>query len=148
MLLAGSLGIAVLVVGLMWPSDGPKDDAEAASGPTAAATPPTKEAEQPSRNDEALTALPALLDALRQCVDTEAETCADVMTDTAKIPSTGVVLLGADASSAVVVEDYGDVVVMRLTPVEAESGEQMLVLERQKELWLLRDVYDVAKQPE
>lgn len=148
MLLAASLGVTVLVVGLMWPSGGPKDDAEAASRPTAVVTPPASEPEPPVQNDEALTALPALLDSLRHCVDTEADICAGVIVNTATMPSAGVVLLGADASSAVVVEDYGDVVVVRLTPVKADSGEQMLVLERQKELWLLRDVYDVAKQPE
>ncbi len=55
------------------------------------------------------------------------------------------------------VDEYGDVAVVRLgAPVAApgEEGEgepaapeQMLVLVRQDEKWLVRDVYGVADQP-
>ena len=43
-------------------------------------------------------------------------------------------------------EDYGDVSVLRLGP-SGERGEQMLVLVRQEDGWLGRDLYDVADQP-
>ena len=42
------------------------------------------------------------------------------------------------------VEDYGDVAVVRL---DANGERQMLVLVRQNDSWLVRDVYDVADQP-
>ncbi|MGN7976292.1 hypothetical protein ACTJJ4_01825 [Microbacterium sp. 22195] len=56
--------------------------------------------------------------------------------------------LGADAAGREVtlVEDYGDIAVTRLGRT-ATSGEQMLVLVREKDGWLVRDVYDVADQP-
>jgi len=162
LLLAGGLGAAVLAVGLMWPSGGAEDDAEAASRPATVPVAPSDTPEEPLEGDdalgneeplggdealddgEALEALPSLLSALQQCVDDSASTCPEALTEQSQIPSAGVVVQGADASSAVLVEDYGDVAVVRLTP-EAEGAEQMLVLERHNELWLLRDVYDVAK---
>lgn len=56
-------------------------------------------------------------------------------------------LAGADAKRTIAaVEDYGDVSVLRLGE-SGERGEQMLVLVRQKDRWLVRDVYDVANQP-
>lgn len=144
LLLAGSLGIAVLAIGLMWPNGGAEDDAEAASLPTPVPVEPSSNPEESLDSADALRALPALLDALQKCVAESASTCTDVVTEKSQIPGDGVVVLGADASSAVLVEDYGDVAVMRLTP-KAKGAEQMLVLERHNELWLLRDVYDVAK---
>ncbi|UNK72385.1 hypothetical protein [Microbacterium sp. H1-D42] len=56
-------------------------------------------------------------------------------------------LSGADGSRAVTpIEDYGDIAVVRLGAA-GELGEQMLVIVRQKDGWLVRDVYDVADQP-
>lgn len=54
------------------------------------------------------------------------------------------------------VDEYGDVAVVRLTATSAARSddpaapavtEQMLVLVRQNDEWLVRDVYDVADQP-
>jgi len=44
------------------------------------------------------------------------------------------------------IEDYGDIAVLRLGRT-AERGEQMIVVVRQDDEWLVRDVYDVADQP-
>lgn len=166
LILAGALGVTVLIVGLMWPTSGARDDAEAAARPPAPAAtdqseadpsseksadaspaPSPEEPTDPATDNQALLALPALLDAVHECVAASAEVCADAVTANGRVPTDGVASQGADAGSAVLVEDYGDVVVVRLTPVAPEGTEQMLVLERQNELWLLRDVYDVAKQP-
>ncbi|MBY6061158.1 hypothetical protein [Microbacterium esteraromaticum] len=52
-----------------------------------------------------------------------------------------------DPDRAIVpVEDYGDIGVVRLA-ASGEHGEQMLVVIRQNDRWLVRDVYDVADQP-
>ena len=73
------------------------------------------------------------------------------------MPMQGLATRGPAASSPSLVDDYGDVAVVRLTPLDpgsaetdavAEVAEQMLVLERRDEKWLVRDVYDVAHQPE
>ncbi|KDA05873.1 hypothetical protein DC31_14100 [Microbacterium sp. CH12i] len=153
--LAGALGVVVLVVGLMWPSGGAEDNAEAASRTAADPVEPiepsplgTEESvvpiDEPVDADDdigALAAVPKLLDSIQKCVDADAETCADAIREGARIPTEGLVSQGADASSAVLVDDYGDVAVMRLTPLDVGGVEQMLVLERRNELWLLRDVY-------
>lgn len=44
------------------------------------------------------------------------------------------------------IEDYGDIAVLRLSGTRAR-GEQMLVIARQSDRWLARDVYDVVDQP-
>src|SRR5690606_4178450 len=44
------------------------------------------------------------------------------------------------------IEDYGDIAVLRLGRTE-DRGEQMIVIVRQDDEWLVRDVYDVADQP-
>ena len=168
-LFAGSLGATVLIIGLMWPSNGTEDDAEASSGfsrvaesvheETAQEAATSSEAaegdgaeattqEAAQEDVEVMAALPSVLGALQKCVDDGDATCSGAVTEGAGIPSEGLVIIGPDASSAVLVEDYGDVAVVRLTPAASAGVEQMLVLERQNELWLLRDVYDVAKQPE
>lgn len=187
LLLAGSLGAAVLIIGLMWPTGGSGDDAEAAArageidpsaqvekqqvekqgaettqdetakdetaqeppGASEPAPNPTDSSETESRPEDAdvLTALPSVLAALRDCVEEGDTACAGSVTEGARMPTEGVVLRGADASTAVLVEDYGDVAVVRLSPADAADVEQMLVMERQNDRWLLRDVYDVAQQP-
>ncbi|GAA2890359.1 hypothetical protein [Microbacterium esteraromaticum] len=88
----------------------------------------------------------ALLEAVAACEDARDAVCEDAVVD-----GSGALvqerLAGADASRPVTaVEDYGDVSVLRLGP-SGERGEQMLVLVRQKDRWLVRDVYDVADQP-
>nr|WP_017202219.1 hypothetical protein [Microbacterium barkeri] len=71
--------------------------------------------------------------------------------------STGVVdaLAGVDtaSSTAELVDEYGDVAVVRLR-VESlgndeavSSAEKMVVLIRAEQKWLVRDAYDVADQP-
>ena len=56
-------------------------------------------------------------------------------------------LRGSDAARRITpVEDYGDIAVVRLA-ASGERGEQMLVMAREKDRWLVRDVYDVADQP-
>ena len=68
----------------------------------------------------------------------------------------------ADSSEMELIDEYGDAAVVRLTPKDAREGtgetdasgekpsdaEQILVLVRINEKWLVRDVYDVADQPE
>jgi hypothetical protein len=164
---AGALGAAVLIVGLLWPSDGGDAPAEASSqkvqapaGSDGAAgdgeghgVPPTPHP-APSPSDlsldagAALDAVPALLDAVDTCIRNAVEHCADAVAEGARTPSNGVASLGSSASTATLVDDYGDVAVIRLTPTEAEIAEQMIVLERRNDIWLVRDVYDVAHQPD
>lgn len=97
---------------------------------------------------DALNAAPGLLEAIVACRASEDAVCASALVPGAHLPEDGAAVGGSEASTATLVDDYGDIAVIRLTPVDAGETEQMLVLVRQNELWLVRDVYDVANQPE
>lgn len=176
-LLAGALGAIVLIVGLLWPGDGGDAPAEATSrkAPTAAepddvanrgaadrrdsgvpktSTPdpvpsePTSDEGMAPDPGMALDAVPQLLDAISVCVRDVAEHCSSAVAEGGRIPTEGIASRGASESAAALVDDYGDVAVIRLTPVDSGATEQMMVLERRDDIWLVRDVYDVAHQPD
>ncbi|MDT0157293.1 hypothetical protein Q9R19_06620 [Microbacterium sp. ARD32] len=87
-----------------------------------------------------------LLKTIARCTGESDRACSDAVA----AGSAKVVLerLGSDAAgrSATLIEDYGDIAVLRLASTD-RSGEQMLVMVREKDGWLVRDVYDVADQP-
>lgn len=177
LLLAGALGAIVLIVGLLWPGDDGDAPAEAASRKAPAVSEQDEGADRAAEDlsdadesktstpgptptgpvsDEgtapdagtALDAVPRLLDAISGCVKDIAEDCAGAVAEGGRIPTEGVASLGASESTAALVDDYGDVAVIRLTPVDSAMIEQMMVLERRDDIWLVRDVYDVARQPD
>ncbi|MFC7789693.1 hypothetical protein ACU045_12015 [Microbacterium sp. MAHUQ-60] len=53
---------------------------------------------------------------------------------------------GSATREVSLIEDYGDIAVLRLGRTE-ERREQMIVIVRENDEWLVRDVYDVADQP-
>lgn len=124
--------------------------------PTAAETaPPTPDDadDEPARKREtAEQSAAALLRAIASCGAAGDSRCADVVVDGAG-ESVMQRLGGADPAREITpVEDYGDIAVVRLGAVgehgdAAARGEQMLVMVRDEEEWLVRDVYDVADQP-
>ncbi len=150
-LVAGALGAAVLTVGLLWPGDADDSSADASSEKVRAAatstpaatpselpeSPPESQPESQPDGSAPLDAVPTLLDAISHCVTVAAATCADAIAEGARTPSDGVAVLGASSSTATLVDDYGDVAVIRLTPIESGTGEQMMVLERQNDIWLV-----------
>ncbi|WP_404435123.1 hypothetical protein LG322_08150 [Microbacterium aerolatum] len=166
LILAGSLAAVVLVVGLMWPEGGDADPAQAAqkgSRPVMVdepveSAPATEEpsagpdpvVSAPAEGEDPLLSVPGLLDTVAGCVEAAAEACPEALAEGVATPAGGLVAQGAAASTATLVDDYGDVAVVRLAPTEAsgESAQQMLVLERREQKWLVRDIYDVAHQPE
>ncbi|MGY1551645.1 hypothetical protein ACW5CM_07635 [Microbacterium sp. A588] len=122
------------------PAEGPPTEAPPAEAPP--------NSEKPPNDAGAVAAVPALLDEIRECVDAAADSCPSATAEGTVVPTDGIASLGSTASTAALVDDYGDVAVVRLTPVEeGDQLEQMLVLERRNESWLVRDVYDVAHQP-
>ncbi|WP_426182986.1 hypothetical protein [Microbacterium sp. TWP3-1-2b2] len=144
-LVAGSLGAAVLIGGLLWPSDPGETPAEASSqkvqepdgsdGGAAsgedAEVPPTSNpdpvpSEPQSESGAALDALPALLEAVSVCARDAVEHCADAVAEGARTPSDGVAVLGPSGSTATLVDDYGDVAVIRLTPIASEITYPLL----------------------
>lgn len=192
LLVATGAAIAVLLTGLLWPSevtsgaadgaDKPADsvdwsqtsdpDQEGAADPPSAAgsrgatadaqpstepSPPGAQSSAPEAESPADAAF-WLLEEIERCADTGDAVCASAVAD----GSTAVIGSLADGateySDVEIVDEYGDAAVVRATQAETghpdstDTGEsgvgRMLVLVRVDEKWLVRDVYDVADQPE
>jgi len=179
-IVAVTAAAAVLTAGLLWPGGGvPGEASDAPEGapatahssvgedPTTRRDPPTTDlphdtdavrvppgATEDQADPEA--AIPALLDAISACRTHDDSACPESVAP----DSTGVVdalaSVDPDSSETDLVDEYGDVAVIRLTigqpeeKTEAASGTPvalMVVLIRTAEKWLVRDVYDVADQP-
>ncbi|GAA1526534.1 hypothetical protein HD600_002729 [Microbacterium ginsengiterrae] len=175
LVLAATVAAVVLGVGLMWPEghaeeaaqtvdagravradsaivDGdPSEVAPSSTVPEPAPSDEPSESPEPSpgATEDAVSALPRLLEAIAGCVHDGSETCPDAIVAEMITPTDGLIIQGAQGSEVSLVDDYGDVTVMRLSPLDAEFAqpEQMVVLERPESEWLVRDVYDVAHQP-
>jgi len=100
-----------------------------------------------------VTAAPRLLATAAGCTDLATPSCARLFADgdpqaPAKLSKLADATAQADPSIAVV-EDYGDVVVLRLSSSggAGPTSDRILVLARVNDEWLVRDVYDVADQP-
>lgn len=98
--------------------------------------------------DDPLTAVPGLLEAVARCADDDDAACPSAVAEGYAVPLEGVIARGADGVEVQLVEDYGDVAVVRLLPTDPAVGAQMLVIERREDEWLVRDVFDVADQPQ
>ncbi|MDQ0612735.1 hypothetical protein QF046_000376 [Microbacterium sp. W4I4] len=175
MLLVGAaVAGVVLAGGLLWPTGGedssamdqvvvPTDAAAPPAAtpatsvppakdettPTAAETaPPTDEGtpESPAVDGSVEAAVAGLLETIDACRADENAECADAVVSGAGDDI--IERLGPDSATRTrsLIEDYGDIAVVRLGPTR-ERGEQMIVVVRQNDEWLARDVYDVADQP-
>ncbi len=163
LLLAGASAAAVLAGGLLWPGGATGDPDGSSVAPAAApidgrgaphATPSGMPAEKtPSAtDDDPVAAAEGLLKLLAGCAEGGDELCAAaVAPGSSGIAEalTGVLAEGRERTVEIV-DEYGDVAVIRLSAGGADvagGAEQMMVLVRQNEKWLVRDVYGVADQP-
>ncbi|PRB15593.1 hypothetical protein [Microbacterium sp. MYb62] len=183
LIIAGAAATAVLAGGLLWPSgDAPGEVSDAVEGTPAGVRSPQGQESTPvetptkpgvadaaeadaaedvhvgaeSTADAPETAIPALLDAIAECRAEEVSSCpAAVAADSAGVLD-ALASVGSDSSTTELVDEYGDVAVVRLrigVPAEGEEasadapGQLMVVLIRSADKWLVRDVYDVADQP-
>lgn len=119
-----------------------EDDSDGTDAPMPKPPPETPSA--PGDAEDAVAAAGQLLAAITGCREAGDAACATAIApDSAQRVLDGLGEFGADATVRPV-EDYGDIAVVR---VEAADRRQMLVLIRQNDSWLVRDVYDVADQP-
>ncbi|WP_435745100.1 hypothetical protein [Microbacterium sp. PMB16] len=183
-LIAGAAAAVVLAGGLLWPGESPGQAAgddhpsrpSPAPGegdpPTSGTTPsvdPDGDAgeseddvaeEQKASSVEASgpeAAVSALLARIAECAAAEDTSCAGAVAagSTGVVEALAVAVVGKPTAD--LVDEYGDVAVIRIRASEDSSDEgdstpaagpeQMLVLVRQDEKWLVRDVYGVADQP-
>lgn len=148
-LLAGAVAVVVVVAGVFWPTDSPAPAATnapeavetASSAPTSSPTPsPTVAAAAP---DELTAITSALLDARSECSG-DRECLAGYVVDPAASFPPGVIDADDPDRSVQLVDEFGGVAVLRVSAEGRES--QLVVIQRQEDRWLLRDVY-VAQQP-
>jgi hypothetical protein len=160
-IVGGAVGAAVLAGGTLWPAAGgeitggthsePSEAASAgpagAEGATAPPVPtvpsaPTAEAAPPD-----LAAVgSALLDERIAC-GSDHECLETVLSDASAPLGAGAIDLPSSARVVTLLDDFGDVAVLRVDASDGSLPAQLTVLVRQDEKWLLRDVHDVAQQP-
>ena len=177
LLVAGLAALAVLGGGLLWPGGatgepeqpGPQEPASAGTdvageqstspSPSPSPSPDAKsdaKSEESSRTEDPVVAARELLATVDRCAEAEDLRCAEAVAD----GSAGIVeaLTRSDPEggerSITPVDAYGDIAVIRVASPVAGDGEdapgareQMVVLVRIAEKWLVRDAYDVADQP-
>ncbi|GAB3601925.1 hypothetical protein GCM10027411_01850 [Microbacterium aureliae] len=157
--LAGAAAGVVVVAGMMWPAPGEPSAAEPAvrASPTESAphphqTPPVTEtdagdAEARARPGDSVAIgdrLVALLTARRAC-EGDVACLAGIQDDPARTLPAGPIDEPADRLAVQLVDDLGDVVILQVAGTDGRR--QLVVMARQNERWLLRDVHDVAQQP-
>lgn len=169
---AGAAGV-VLIGGLLWPADeggassalerpasSPASHADGGGEPTSRPTAAQEDAEGRTPAPDEVTAdtasgrphgtieeaAAALLTTIGACAQAGDDACEAAVVDGAA--ANVMRRIGDDVRdrAPVLIEDYGDVAVVRLAAGRSR-GEQMLVLAGQNGEWLVRDVYDVADQP-
>lgn len=157
LLVGGAVAAAVLAGGALWPVGGVAsvEPPDAVGNPSRTATPTaTAEAGEPAATavhgvpeaDDlgALTA--ALLDARLACAG-DAECLAGVVADPTRSLGVGAIDLPTAGRTLTLLDDFGDVAVLRVDANDGGSVSQLVVVIRHDEKWLLRDVHDVAQQP-
>ncbi|MDQ0648433.1 hypothetical protein QFZ53_002629 [Microbacterium natoriense] len=170
-MIAGACAVVVIAGGLLWPGGATGEAASSAApsrspasdeGPNPTGSSANPNADDPAESprppdpqgtsDDPVVAATALLEEIASCADRGDTTCEGAVASGAA----GIVdALGEASESGApateLVDAYGDIAVIRLSPAsgtaEETAGELMLVLVRLAEKWLVRDVYGVADQP-
>ncbi len=171
LVVAGAAAAVVLGGGLLWPGGATGEPAAGRSRPSPAASrsstapqttgpvspiPSPESTDQSTRAEDPVAAARALLLAIGRCAETGDLACSGAVA----AGSSGIVeaLTGAASAEKVpelaAVDEYGDVAVIRVSSIavvgegaEPRRIEQMVVVVRVNEKWLVRDAYDVADQP-
>ncbi|GAA1467658.1 hypothetical protein [Microbacterium thalassium] len=153
---AVATGAAALVLlgGLLWPEPGSGRGAADALEPTVAesgeaaveAADLAPIASDADPQTDLATATQRLLDARILC-DAHPTCLETVQTDPSRRFGPGPVDLAGADRRADLLEDFGDVAVVRITASDGAEPAQIAVIVRQEDRWLLRDVHDVAQQP-
>ncbi|WP_341957573.1 hypothetical protein [Microbacterium sp. LWH13-1.2] len=174
LVVAGAAAAVVLGGGLLWPGGATGEPAAEAGRPSpavsgSAAGPPTatptgqaspipavEPTGQSTGSDDPVVAARALLLAVGHCAETGDLACSDAVAagSSGIVEALAGVASGEKAPELAGIDEYGDVAVIRVSSVSGaaegappERIEQMVVVVRVNEKWLVRDAYDVADQP-
>lgn len=158
LLVGGAVAAAVLVGGALWPAAGGVASGEppgVGESPAATATPaPTGGEPAPASTagtdvppaGDLVTVVAALLDARAACTG-DTGCLEGLVADPARPLGAGTIDLPAAGRTLTLLDDFGDVAVLRADANDGGSASQLVVVIRRDEKWLLRDVHDVAQQP-
>lgn len=170
LLIAGAAAMAVLAGGLLWPGgesgEAAEGQGEASPASHASATTEPMAGDESPRGERAkstatataapgadtgitsaapIAAAPSLLSGAAACVEAAAVSCPEVIAEGSTVGVAELAAIADAEPSIAPVDEYGDVAVLR---AESAAASRILVLVRVNEKWLVRDVYDVADQPE
>ena len=162
LLVAGLAAGVVVAGGLMWPAGGPAtaqpDQPTAtatAEAPAPSQDPPPSASpdvdDSPDVGSAAPGGLPGVLDSLltlRSSCEEDERCLETVVEDPSMSLSAGPLDLGTQERQIALVDDFGGAAVLRVTAIDGGGAAQLVVIVRQGEKWLIRDVHDVADQPE
>jgi hypothetical protein len=154
----GGVAAAVLAGGALWPAAGGAVSAESSESrpttnpttvPDSAAIPaaPAPTVAPAAAEGEDFAAVAGRLLDSRTACEGDVQCLSAVVTDPAKPLTSGTIDLPADRRALTLLDDFGDMAVLRADPKDGASPGQLIVLVRRDEKWLLRDVHDVAQQP-
>ncbi|MFE5408879.1 hypothetical protein [Microbacterium sp. NPDC056569] len=163
-LVGGAVAVAVLAGGALWPTasgiatdDGTTASPAPEAEPGASAPPGAEIAPPADATDAGASAAPAggavdlavaagdLLDARLACAG-DGGCLSAVSVDAAPLPP-GAIDLPASERTVTLLDDFGDIAVLRVDATDAAMSSQIVVILRRDRKWLLRDVTDVAPQP-
>lgn len=173
---AGAVAVLIVLGGVLWPASeaGVTAAAEARGAPSTpapAAAPEVPAGEVPAAEvpvadmpvTEAPSAAPPavpehelvieagrLLDSLAVCraASDEAACLGDITETPGLTPPRGAVDLAAAQRVVTLVDDYGGAGLVQVAGADSAITAQLVVIVRREDKWLLRDVYNVAKQPD
>ena len=164
LLVAGVAAGAVIAAGLMWPVGGPataqpdetSSSTPAETGTSADPAPSTVDGPDPVSTpvgglETVVGGLETVLDGVltsRAACGGDEECLAAVMEDASAAVSAGPVDLATTERRITLVDDFGGAAVLRVEAIDGRGTSQLVVLVRQDESWLIRDVHDVADQPQ
>lgn len=161
LLVGAAVAATVLAGGALWPSAGgvasadhPSSEATGSStapmstGGTTTEAVSSEATPMPSEPaaDDVTAATAALLDARRTCAG-DPGCLREVVADPAAPLGSGVIDAPSAQRALTLLDDFGDIAVLRVDAVDGALPAQLVVVVRQDEKWLLRDVHDVAQQP-
>ncbi|WP_157525334.1 hypothetical protein [Microbacterium yannicii] len=162
-IVGGAVAAAILAGGVLWPAAGDEvgdtgtapvpsatgGEAAAPAEPSSAA-PEEHGAEdthaEPRETPDLAAVGVALLDARVACGG-DGACIAGVVADPTRSLAGGAIDLPPADRTVTLLDDFGDVAVLRVDATGASLPSQLAVLIRSDEKWLLRDVHDVAQQP-
>lgn len=164
LIVGATVAAAVVGVGLMWPGDEGSVAAPEAS-PTRAAASATPAAGAPSErassepaapSTETPDAAPATAEDLERVaarLSERLDDCGDDEDCRGRIARDGATSrlqtleIAADRRSFALLDDFGDIAVLRVDDKTKQSPSQLVVIARRDGEWLLRDVHDATQQP-